>query len=251
MRRFYISEMDRQASCLARKWGMGIETIDFCRPENMENDGVVGAKQRQLREFKHVSMHAPYYEIFPSAIDPMIRDVAMHRMRQTAVTCIKLGVRRMVVHSGFAPQIYYPQWFVPKSIAFWKEFMQHLPQDFELMLENVLDTRPEYILEVCDGVDDPRLRICLDVGHANAYSDIPAEEWIRMLGHRIGHVHLHNNNGDRDEHNTLDNGTMNISALLHLLDECAPEAAICIECMQAEPSLEFLVKEGYVNEPSL
>ena len=59
-----------------------------------------------------------------------------------------------------------------------------------MLLENVLDPRPEYIRDVCDGVDDPRLRICLDVGHANAYSEVPVEDWIAMLGGRIAHVHL-------------------------------------------------------------
>lgn len=246
MRRYYISEMDRQAQNLARQWKLGVETIDFCRPENMENDGVVRAKQRQLSVFEHVSVHAPYYEIFPCAIDPMIRAVAMHRMRQTAQICQRLGIRRMIAHSGYAPQMYFPQWFVPKSIAFWKEFVQDLPEEFELMIENVLDVRPEYIAEVCDGVDDARVQICLDVGHANAYSDVPVEDWIRTLGARIGHVHLHNNSGSRDEHAALNCGSIDVPAVLKLLDECAPGAAICIESMQAQACLNYLSERGRI-----
>jgi len=247
MRRYYISEMDERAALLASKWGMGLETIAFCIPENLESEAAIENKRSQLASFKHVSLHAPYYEIFPSAIDPMIRRVAMCRLNQALEACRKLGIGRMVVHSGYAPQMYYPQWFVPKSIAFWKEFIQQIPADFELLIENVLDVLPDYIAEVCDGIADPRVKICLDLGHANAYSDLPAEEWIKYLGARIAHVHLHNNNATKDEHAPLEHGSMNIAHLLDVLDAYAPDASICIESLDAQKCLTYLEKEGFID----
>lgn len=251
MRRFYISEMDRRALRLAKKLGLGLETIDFCRPENMENAGVLRAKEEQFSGIDYVSLHAPYYELAPCAIDPMIRDVAMHRFSQAIETCQKLGIRRMIVHSGYAPQMYFPQWFVPKSIEFWKEFAQKLPEGFELLLENVLDVKAEYLRDVCDGVSDERVRICLDVGHANAYSPVPVEEWIETFANRIAHVHLHNNYGERDEHNVLNNGSMNMDSVLLKLKEHAPDADICIESMDAEGCIRWLKEKGYINAESL
>lgn len=251
VRRFYISEMDRRALTLAKKLNMGLETIDFCWPENMESESVVRVKLRQFEGLKPLSLHAPYYELFPCAIDPMIRDAAMHRFTQALEICRRVDCRRMVAHSGYAPQMYFPQWFVSKSISFWKEFAARLPDDFELMIENVLDTVPEHIRDVCDGVGDPRVRICLDVGHANAYSQVAVEEWIRVLGGRIGHVHLHNNAGERDEHASLDCGSMDVRAILEHLDRYAPEAAICIESMDAEACLRYLMRKGYIHEESI
>ena len=153
----------------------------------------------------------------------------------------------MVVHSGYAPQMYFPEWFVPKSIEFWRDFVRELPEDFEMLLENVLDVRPEHIRDVCDGVDDPRLRICLDVGHANAYSEVPVEDWIAMLGGRIAHVHLHNNDGSRDAHAPLNAGIMDIVHILELLDKYAPEAEICIESVDAVSCLKTLEEIGAVE----
>lgn len=246
MRNWYISEMDDRAAALARKYGMGVEIIDFCIPQNLEDEERIAARALSMAGFE-ATLHAPYCEIFPSAIDPLVRDVALHRLMQAANVCKRLGIRRMVTHSGDEPQMYYPEWFVPRSIEFWKEFMEKAPDELEVAVENVLDRDPETIRRICDGVGDERLKICLDVGHVNAYSAILVEEWIRSLGARIGHVHLHNNAGVRDTHDALDQGSMDIVGVLKLLDEYAPMADICIESMDAAACLEFLLERGILN----
>ena len=247
MRRFYVSELDARAPELALERGMGLEIIGFCAAERMEDEELIASEEVRLRPYARKSLHAPYYELAPCAIDPLIREVSLKRYRQAVATCMRLGIRRMVVHSGYAPQMYFPQWFVPKSIEFWKDFVRDLPEGFEMLLENVLDVRPEYIRDVCDGVDDKRLRICLDVGHANAYSPIPVEEWISMLGARIAHVHLHNNDGSRDAHAPLNEGSMDIRRIFELLDAHAPEAEICIESVDALSCLKALEETGAVE----
>ena len=247
MRRFSISELDARAPELALGRGLGLEIIGFCTAERMEDGSLIASEEARLRPFARKSLHAPYYELTPCAIDSLIGRVSLHRYRQAVQTCMRLGIRRMVVHSGYAPQMYFPQWFVPKSIELWKDFVRELPQDFEMLLENVLDVRPEHIRDVCDGVDDPRLRICLDVGHANAYSEVPVEDWIAMLGGRIAHVHLHNNDGSRDAHAPLNEGSMDIAHILELLNEYAPDAEICIESVDALSCLKTLEETGVIE----
>lgn len=251
MRRWLVSELDENARSLALEWGVGLETIAFCAPDSLQDAVFLKKKQDEFAGIGNLSLHAPYYEIFPSAIDPMIRGVAIHRLGQAARVCERLGIKRMIAHSGCTPNIYYPQWFVPKSIAFWREFAQGLPVDFELMIENVLDDDPAWIREIVDGVDDARVRICLDVGHVNAYSQVPVEEWIAELGGRIKHVHLHNNDGSRDAHASLDQGSLDMEAVLRALDRWSPQADICIESLEAEPCLRTLCERGYINDQSL
>lgn len=249
MRAFYISEMDSRAAELAEKMGgnTGVEIIDFCRPENLENEAAVRAKGRNLANISILSLHAPYYEMFPSAIDPLVRSAAVRRFTQALEVCRKLGADRMVVHSGYTSQIYFPQWFMPKSIEFWRAFAEKLPDNFLLLIENVLDDTPEYLCEICDGVNDARVKLCLDTGHVNAYSHTPVEAWIRSLGSRIAHVHLHNNSGAGDEHAPLGAGSMDMTAVLAALNRYAPEAAICIESMDAKASLKWLMERGYID----
>ena len=240
--------MDARAPELALGRDLGLEIIGFCTAERMEDENLIASEEVRLRPFARKSLHAPYYELTPCAIDSLISRVSLHRYRQAVETSLRLDIRRLVVHSGYAPQMYFPEWFVPKSIEFWREFVRELPPDFELLLENVLDVRPEYIRDVCDGVNDPRLRICLDVGHANAYSPVPVEEWISMLGGRIAHVHLHNNDGSRDAHAPLHAGSMDIPRILELLDEHAPEAEICIESVDALSCLKTLEETGTMEK---
>ena len=248
MRRFYVSELDARAPELALERGMGLEIIGFCAAERMEDEELIASEEVRLRPYARKSLHAPYYELAPCAIDPLIREVSLKRYRQAVATCMRLGIRRMVVHSGFAPRVYYPEWFVPRSIEFWRDFVRELPEDFELLLENVLDVHPEYIRDVCDGVDDPRLRICLDVGHANAYSEVPVEDWVSVLSARIAHVHLHNNDGSRDAHAPLNAGSMDIARIMKLLDVHAPEAEICIESVDAVSCLKTLEETGAMEK---
>lgn len=246
MRRWYISEMDARARSLAQKYGMGVEIIDFCIPENLEDHARIAQMRQALRDVP-LSLHAPYCEIFPSAIDPLIRSVALRRLQQAAEICMELGAPRMIAHSGYVPQMYYPEWFVPRSIEFWREYLQTLPSGVEVLLENVLDTQPEHLARVCDGVDDARLKLCLDVGHVNAYSKQSAESWIQFLGERIAHVHLHNNHGAQDTHSALADGSIAIEGVLSMLEKYAPAAAICIESMDAQACLDFLTDGGFLN----
>ena len=64
-------------------------------------------------------------------------------------------------------------------------------------------------------VDDPRLRLCLDVGHANAeLSHTPVMEWVEACGPYLRHLHLHNNAGGWDLHDPLERGTVPMEAVL-------------------------------------
>ena len=63
-------------------------------------------------------------------------------------------------------------------------------------------------------VTDPRVRICLDVGHAHAMTlpEYKVLDWIRILGPYITHFHLHNNDGTGDQHRALGDGTLDMKA---------------------------------------
>ena len=242
----FISEMDDRAAALARSRGAGLELIAFCMAERLEDDAFIVRRAEELRGFDSISLHAPFAELFPCAVDPDAREMALRRLRRTGEICARLGVRRMIAHTGCAPQIYYPEWYVPKSIAFWRDLLRELPEGIEVLLENVLDPDPAELAAILDGVNDPRLGACLDVGHANVYSKVAVKDWIETLGTRIRHVHLHNNDGRTDAHAALNVGTLDVRALLAALDRCAPKADICIESRDASACLDFLdeLREG-------
>ena len=79
-------------------------------------------------------------------------------------------------------------------------------------------------------------------------SDIPVETWVRRWAPRLGHVHIHNNEGGWDLHDHLDRGTIPMAETLKLLAELAPDATWTLETLEAAPSCRWLAEQGWIEE---
>ena len=197
-------------------------------------------------------LHAPFAELSPCAVDPLVREVAQKRFRQTLTMAQALGISKIVVHSGFIPYIYFPEWFVAESVRFWREFLESVPENTVLCLENVMDPGPEMLVQVAEGVNDPRLRLCLDVGHANTcIAETKPMNWLDPMAPWLDHLHLHNNDGGNDLHASLDRGTIPTEALLERVLTLCPEATLTLENQTCAPSLDALCRWGLLKRGTL
>ena len=61
-------------------------------------------------------LNAPFNELCPAAVDPMIVDVAKMRYKQTFILTCSYGIGNMIVHQGYIPTFYSNDWFVSHSI---------------------------------------------------------------------------------------------------------------------------------------
>ncbi len=201
--------------------------------------GCAGALQRD----RPLWLHAPFAELSPCAIDPRVREVVMLRFRQTVQAALALGIRRIVVHSGYIPLVYFPEWFTARSVEFWREFLRGAPDGLCLALENVMEPGPDMLVQIAAGVDDPRFGLCLDVGHANTrVSETPPLDWIAPMAPWLRHVHLHNNDGDWDLHDVLGQGMIPMPDILAALAELSPAADYTIENQNCEPVPAWLAR---------
>lgn len=236
---------------IARDYGVGVELDQYCQAENM--DGSKGERIRPImkqicEEFPVLAFHAPYNELFPAAIDPRARQLAMDRYLQAAELSRGLGVNRMVVHSGWVPNIYFKEWHIPRSIEFWTEFMDRQPEDFRLLIENVMDDEPDMMVKIAAGIDDPRVGLCYDAGHANIVSERGQEDWLRTMAPWLRHLHIHNNAGDRDLHQALTEGTLDIESLLdQVLEECREDTTVTVEILAGPESFDWLREKGFIE----
>ena len=239
----YLSTVDPRAGELARELGLGVEIAEYCTAWNMDREypqtderlrGALAGNPRRI-------LHGPFNELFPCAIDPEARDLAARRYRQAIGLARDYGADKVVIHAGFNPWLYYPVWFREQSAVFWREFLAEEP-GVEIVLENVLEQEPEWMTEILRAVDSPRLRLCLDVGHVNAYSPVDAAQWLRRCAPWISHFHLHNNNGTRDAHDPLFRGSIPMEELLTLAGALCPEATFTLELPDAENSARELMK---------
>ena len=247
--KLYISTISDDAAELAREHGLGLEIAEFCTAFNMDEgfewwDKRVKTQMSGLGSF---IFHAPFNELCPAAIDPMVVEIAKKRYAQAYGLMNGYGIDTMVVHSGFLPVLYDENWFVSNSVEFWKEFLKDKPDGFKLYLENVFERTPEILCRIVAAVNDSRFRLCFDAGHAEIYrSGISLIEWTELVLPYLGHVHLHNNDGNQDSHNALGDGAADIASVLQTILGEMRDVTFTIEAVDGKLSVDWLREKGFV-----
>lgn len=246
--KIYLSTIASDAVPVAGEHGFGLEIAEYCTAWNMDEvfEDVDKAVQTKLKGVPGSLLHAPYNELFPCAIDKRARELAAFRYRQAIDLAKRYGSEKVIIHGGYHPLMYFPVWYVEQSVLFWKEFLREDP-GVEIVLENVLEQEPGWLLDIIRSVDDPRLRMCLDVGHVNAYSHLSVMDWLEECAPYISHFHIHNNDGTADQHNPLDDGRIPMKALFQRIEELCPEATVTLELMKMEFSVKWGKGEGLWN----
>lgn len=159
-----------------------------------------------------ISMHAPFSE--PSALDNPDRAKRLAAVDRT-VRCLKMcaahGVGRLVIHPS------------SRLCRDAQSVIDNLCRSLEdlvpaahaagvmLCLENMppyhlFGSAPQDVPSILERFNHPRLRAVFDSGHAHMTG--AAVEVFQAMRWRIAHVHLHDNNGDRDIHLPPGYGTL-------------------------------------------
>ena len=132
---------------LARENALGLEIAELCLANYLDENYAEG--ERVIREklacAEGVVLHAPYNELFPAAIDPRATALAESRYAGAVEAARSFGIKKIVIHSGFAPALYFESWFLDRSVWFWKKFLRDYPGDYVICLENVMETEPELL----------------------------------------------------------------------------------------------------------
>ncbi len=249
-KKLYLSTIDENAHILAKEYGLGLEIAEFCTAMNLdelfpEKDALVQSKLTCTDRFV---LHGPFSELFPCAIDPKVREIAILRYRQTIKAAQRYGIHKIVLHGGYNPHLYFSCWFTEQSVVFWKEFVEKIPEDMVICIENVLEETPQMLADIVRQVNSPRLRMCLDIGHAHAYSKCTVQEWIKSCSDILEHVHIHNNDGLKDLHNPLNCGTIPMESILQEIEIHCPQASVTMELMDAESSIHWLMEQNLLEE---
>ena len=240
---------------------LGIEIQGFYNPNLInteESNKLLSEYKTTLANFKGgKSLHAPFWDLNLGTKNPDVREATMKAFNYAYKIAKELGCTEIVVHNGFIPNTSFYEGWIRNATTFWQDFFSDKDDSITMMIENQCEEDSEVLKMEVDSVNDSRLKICLDIGHAHANSIMPVEEWIASLGRRIGYLHLHNNHGKvagrpsykNDEHLGLNMGTMDISRIFSLLEEHCPEAIWNIECKleYIEKSVDILKELGYLK----
>ena len=169
-----------------------------------------------------VQAHAPMGRPIADGNEQFIADTI-----RCVDACGAWGIPNLVVHSGYLPNISIDECFAKN-----KEFFAHILEAAEkygvnILVENFnkmshddiywVDNAPD-LLSMIEYVDHPLFHAVWDTGHANM-QEMPQNEALRILGNHVKALHVHDNQGNRDEHLTPFLGTLNLDSLMSgLLD---------------------------------
>lgn len=230
----YLSHLipDQELAELFRSDPTGLETIEFSIASCLDDFTDTLRQYSKRIEQMHpaaLSVHGPFLDLNPASYDSCIQAVTRKRFEQAYAAAKALNAKKIIYHSCFVPQINYYEGWVEQAVPFWKSFLDNKPDDITICMENVFDGFPGYIKEVIQQVDHPAFGICLDLGHAHAFSSIPVTQWVEELGPSIRHIHIHDNDGTKDSHLAIGDGTIAWDCVTDALQKKCPTADFTIE----------------------
>lgn len=107
-KKLFVSTIAEDCAAAAREHSLGLEIAEFCYAPNIDTDSA--AHFRRVSQLTAESacglrllLHAPFAELSPCAIDPLVRDVVRRRFDQALFAADVIGAKRIVFHSGFIP----------------------------------------------------------------------------------------------------------------------------------------------------
>ena len=224
----------------------------------LQNYGLKGALSisawnEKLSQHKKISaklpgrlaVHGPFFGMDYTCQDHLIRAAVKKRMDMTFQMVRELRPDTLVLHAGWSEELRRfslgDKW-IEENAGFWKQEIPRFADiGVRIVLENVMEHSPDMGIELVDTVSHDHLGLCLDIGHAHLASDLAPARWVKQMGARLKHVHLHDNHGKRDDHLPAGEGSINFDTFFEALHKWAPEVTVSLEVI-ADP--ETVIKNA-------
>jgi sugar phosphate isomerase/epimerase len=235
---------------LCKKYDCGIEVQSLCYPSYLAtHPDAIEHHIEGLCGVHEIALHGPFHDLCPGSNDELIRDVTKIRFEFAYEMACKVNATSIILHHGYVPKTSSYSGWLKRVTAFWNDFLDGKSDHIRFHVENVLELDPDLISDVISGIRRETVNICLDIGHAYCNSKVPVTKWIEHLNDKIGYVHLHDNNGEYDEHLGLGEGNLPIFEVCKLLDFYCPNAIWAIETSihSKEKSYLWLKEKGFLG----
>lgn len=183
------------------------------------------------------SVHAPFFDLNPGALDPLIRQASCKRLQQALSFAAGLNARLMVIHPGI------DKWRYPNLDQAWRALARESLQPLveraaghgcRVAIENIYEEGPELLAQLVDEFDSEWFGHCFDAGHWQLFGRQPMAQWLDVIGSRLFHLHLHDNHGKADEHLPVGEGTIDFTPLQKKLEVMPHLPSMTLEAHSAE-----------------
>lgn len=228
--------------------GLGAEALTSFKRADFEKT-VLDLKEYGAR----FSLHGPFMDLAPGAIDDSILDATRKRLDLFAEAAPVFDPVSIVLHTGWDRKRYNDleeQW-MERAFATFSALFERLlaTTDSNLAIENVYDKTPRILSDLFERLDDSRIGFCFDPGHANAFSSTSIEGWLEVLGHKLMEIHVHDNMGEWDDRIAVGAGNICFNGIFSYLAGAGAKPLIVCEAHSAEDvvgslsALEKIIRE--------
>jgi sugar phosphate isomerase/epimerase len=165
-------------------------------------------------------VHAPLSDVNIGSVHEPMRIAAVNEIKQTIMMCRQLEIPLVTIHPGFVQGIAFLN--KAKALEKTKESVKEvaayaIDQSVTAVVENLpanINATCTQADELLEAIEGSGLGICFDMGHANTAGQM--DEMLRLVD-RFKNVHLHNNDGQWDQHNRIDDGSADVSKVVSVL----------------------------------
>jgi len=187
------------------------------------------------------SVHAPFADINIGSPAKPMHAASMKRLKQSLANANALDAKMWVFHPAqrtgigqFYPDADYQTMFqsIKELYAVGEEYgvnlaLENLPHKYWFLMST-----PAEFMRLYKETNLP-VGITLDLGHAHLEGQI--KPFIDQLADKIVHIHASNNFGSDDEHNGVEDGTIDYQWLAEALRKIGYDKTVVVESMRKVP----------------
>lgn len=214
--------------------GMGLDFVDLTvEPPDAASWRI---KPREVRDTLErlglkVVGHTAFYLPMGSAIEDL-RQASARELCRCIDVFAQVGAKWMNIHPDRYTPMHPRSFYIQRNIETLGELLEHgKMRGVGIMIENLPGdyNNAQQLGELLDPL--PELGLHLDIGHANLLAPWnTTEEILKAHGHRLRHVHLHDNKGGHEDlHLPLGAGTLDLRRNIGALRECGYDGTITLE----------------------
>lgn len=177
--------------------------------------------QNKLDYNPALSIHAPFMDLSPGAVDLKIRDVTIKRFLDVIAFAEILRPRVVVFHSGYDKRKFDGRvdiWLEGSLVTWGIINKRAADMGVKIAIENIFEDEPENLRQLADEMNSENFGLCFDTGHFNLFSSLPLVKWIETIRMHIVELHLHDNSRYADHHLPIGDGDFDFATLFKKIE---------------------------------
>jgi len=209
-------------------------------PPQAHHQQLDAQKQTIISHLQHHELgllcHLPTF-LSTADLAPAVRRASVQEMLDSLNVAAALGAKKVILHPSMITGM--GMYVVEKVKEYFLEFLAKMVAAARtlgvticlenMMPRNILGVVPVFFDEIFN--EFPLVKLTLDTGHANIGDDeqMRLNTFLRSHGKRLGHVHISDNHGLRDDHNPVGGGIIDFAGFIHDLQAIGYNDTLTLE----------------------